>query len=240
MDAFLTETCIHKTNPDNGAQLELGPDAFAASLTTTVGAIVAGTLANTQAQDGSVLELSETTGNPGYDYTFTFTGVTDTAAAVGMYVRYLGEAVHEVLVQAYNGSTWDTIGNLSDELTSSSYQYVTFDLEAAHTISETVKVRFYHNEAGNTNHKLYFDYLFVNFAITCTPLDPASQQPSQDYPVEKMFLLREFYTKHANFTQGSYATFDGVDYPVRAVNYWPAQGGVDDYYQIIVEKPVGS
>lgn len=80
----------------------------------------------------------------------------------------------------------------------------------------------------------------VQAGIACTPLDQASKLPSQAYPLEKMFLLREFFTKYTAFANGDYATFDGTDYPVRSVSFWGEQGGLDDYYHIIVELPYGT
>lgn len=71
--------------------------------------------------------------------------------------------------------------------------------------------------------------------IVCSPPDPVSATPSQDYPIEKLFLLREFFTKYAGFQPGDYATFSEVDYPIRAVHPWAALGGLDDFYRVMIE-----
>jgi hypothetical protein len=80
----------------------------------------------------------------------------------------------------------------------------------------------------------------VQGSIACSPLDPVSSTPGTDYPVEKLFLLREFFTKYTAFANGDYATFGSTDYPVRAVHPWGEQGGLDDFYRIVVEAPYGS
>lgn len=76
----------------------------------------------------------------------------------------------------------------------------------------------------------------VATGIACTPLDPVSATPTQAYPIVKLFLMRETFTKYTAFAPGDYLTFGGVDYPVRAVHPWESQGGMDDFYHIIVEK----
>jgi hypothetical protein len=83
----------------------------------------------------------------------------------------------------------------------------------------------------------------VQADIACTPLDPTSTKPTQDYPIEKLFLLsllRETFTEYANFAGGDFLEIGGVEYPVVAALPWAAQGGLDAYYHIIVEMPYGS
>ena len=80
----------------------------------------------------------------------------------------------------------------------------------------------------------------VASAIACTPLDPASVKPSEDYPVDKMFLLKETFTKYTAFQKGDFIEIDSVEYPILAAHSWGAQGGLDAYYHIIAEEPYGS
>ena len=75
----------------------------------------------------------------------------------------------------------------------------------------------------------------IQTGVVCTPADPMGATPSQEYPIEKLFLMREFYTKYTAFQAGDYATFAGVDYPVRAAHPWAALGGLDTFYRVIVE-----
>lgn len=80
----------------------------------------------------------------------------------------------------------------------------------------------------------------VATAIACTPIDPASKAPSQDYPIEKLFLLKECFTKYTAFATGDYLVSGGVTYAVRAVWPWAAQGGMDTYYHLILEMQLGN
>lgn len=80
----------------------------------------------------------------------------------------------------------------------------------------------------------------VSTTVVTTPLDPASQAPSQSYPTEKFFLLRECFTKYAAFATGDFLVSGGVTYAVLAVHPWAAQGGLDTYYHLILEEKLGS
>lgn len=76
--------------------------------------------------------------------------------------------------------------------------------------------------------------------VVTTPIDPASKVPSQDFPIEKLFLLKECFTKYPDFATGDYLVFAGVTYAVRAVWPWAAQGGMDAYVHLILEMQLGS
>jgi hypothetical protein len=80
----------------------------------------------------------------------------------------------------------------------------------------------------------------VSSTITTTPIDPASKLPTQDFPVEKLFLLKECFTKYAAFATGDFLVSGGVTYAVRAVWPWTEQGGVDTFYHLILEMKLGS
>ena len=80
----------------------------------------------------------------------------------------------------------------------------------------------------------------VQASIACTPLDSASVKPSEDYPIDKMFLLKEVFTKYTAFAKGDFIEVDSVEYPILAVHPWGVQGGLDAYYHIIAEEPYGS
>lgn len=75
----------------------------------------------------------------------------------------------------------------------------------------------------------------IQTGVVCTPADPMGATPSQEYPIEKLFLMREFFTKYTAFLPGDYATFDSVDHAVRSVHPWAALGGLDKFYRVIVE-----
>ena len=80
----------------------------------------------------------------------------------------------------------------------------------------------------------------VATGIACTPIDPASKVPSQDYPIEKLFLLKECFTKYAAFATGDFLVSGGITYAIRAVWPWAAQGGMDAYYHLILEVQLGN
>lgn len=80
----------------------------------------------------------------------------------------------------------------------------------------------------------------VSSSVVTTPLDPASKTPSQDYPLEKLFLLKECFTKYTAFATGDYLVSGGTTYAVRAVWLWAAQGAMDTYYHLILEEQLAS
>lgn len=80
----------------------------------------------------------------------------------------------------------------------------------------------------------------VSSSVVTTPIDPASKVPSQDYPIEKLFLLKECFTKYTAFATGDFLVSGGVTYAVRAAWPWAAQGGMDAYYHLILEQQLGS
>ncbi len=74
--------------------------------------------------------------------------------------------------------------------------------------------------------------------VTCTPFDPATKAPTDDYPISKLSLLKELYTKYPGVAQGDYLLFGGGYYAVQFVSLWDAQGGMDAFYQIFAERNV--
>lgn len=72
--------------------------------------------------------------------------------------------------------------------------------------------------------------------VTTSPLDPTTSTPTQDYPIEKLFLLREFFTKYAAFQEGDFIVINSTSYTIRAVLPWAAQDGLDTFYRCIAEK----
>lgn len=75
----------------------------------------------------------------------------------------------------------------------------------------------------------------ISTAVTHSPLDPVTQLPTQDYPIEKLFLLREFFTKYTAFQAGDFIVVSGTSYTIRAVLPWAAQNGLDAFYRVIAE-----
>jgi len=80
----------------------------------------------------------------------------------------------------------------------------------------------------------------VSTGISCTPTDPLDKTWSQQYPNDKMFLMRQTFTKYIAFVAGDYLVQGGVTYAVRAVHPYAAQGGIDVFYHLILEYQSGS
>jgi hypothetical protein len=74
----------------------------------------------------------------------------------------------------------------------------------------------------------------VATGIAITPLVPASAAPSQDYPIEKLFLLRETYTAYTAFRHGDFLITGGLTYAVQAALKTEASLGV--FYHLILEE----
>ncbi len=235
MDNVLTETCTHKNNPTGSSLVEVTKN-YAASLNSVVGGIDAGALANTQAEDSTYLTLSEVTGTPGFDHRFTFTLGVD-ATSIVMVGRYTGNAGHTVLVQAWDGSGWDTLDTLVEAGADATFTYTP---TSEHTIDGTIIIRWYDTIPGNPNHSVKFDLMYVSGTIACSPIDPLDKTYSQAYPIEKLFLMRQSFTKYTAFVSGDHLVADSTTYAIKAVHPWLAQGSLDLYYHLILEQQSGS
>lgn len=78
----------------------------------------------------------------------------------------------------------------------------------------------------------------VSSSVTCSPAWPTTRVPTQDYPLEKLFMMYEVYTKYTAFAAGDVLELGSVTYIVRAVQKWEeiVAGGLDDFYLLVVEK----
>jgi len=79
----------------------------------------------------------------------------------------------------------------------------------------------------------------VASGIAISPLWPLSTMPVQDYPIEKLALLRELFTKYTAFQPGDYLTVGATTYAVKSVLPWESAGSLDTYYQLVVELQLG-
>jgi len=80
----------------------------------------------------------------------------------------------------------------------------------------------------------------VASGIACTPIDALARDWAQDYPTEKLYLMRQTFTKYTAFAAGEYLVADSVTYAVTAVHGYDAQGGMDAYYHLTLELQSGS
>jgi len=79
----------------------------------------------------------------------------------------------------------------------------------------------------------------VATGIACTPIDPLDRTAHQDYPQEKLFLMKQVFTKYTAFSNGDYLVVGSTTYAVKAVHKYAAQGGMDAYYYLILEQQIG-
>jgi hypothetical protein len=80
----------------------------------------------------------------------------------------------------------------------------------------------------------------VSTTVTTTPIDPASEAAQQAYPTEKLFLLKECFTKYTAFRTGDQLVSDGITYAVRFAGPWAAQGSLDAYTHLVLEQVLNS
>ena len=76
--------------------------------------------------------------------------------------------------------------------------------------------------------------------IYCAPIDRLSQDFQQSYPIDKLFLMRQTYTKYTAFQAGDFLVYDGVTYAVKVVHPYVAQGSFDAFSMLILEEQSGS
>lgn len=139
--------------------------ADAYTLTPGAGTLDSGLLSDTFTQDGNDLVFNEDGGAaPVLEVDFDFT-VIGTAKEFRVYGYYDGNLAHTVNVQAWDGVGYDIIGTLPDAVADTLY---TFTLAAEHTIAGAVNVQIDHTGAGNMNHDLILDHVYVVDSIDAT------------------------------------------------------------------------
>jgi hypothetical protein len=80
----------------------------------------------------------------------------------------------------------------------------------------------------------------VATGIACTPIDALSQTAAVAYPFEKVFMMRQAFTKYTAFQPGDYLVSGSTTYAIKAVHFYAAQGSMDAYYHLILEQQLGS
>lgn len=77
--------------------------------------------------------------------------------------------------------------------------------------------------------------------IYCSAIDQFSRNVwAQEYPTEKLHLMRQTHTKYTAFAAGDYLVHDGLTYAIRAIHPYDAQGGLDAFYSLVLEEQSGS
>lgn len=78
----------------------------------------------------------------------------------------------------------------------------------------------------------------VATGIAIVPINSTDRAPSQDYPIEKLFLLRETKTAYTAFQTGDFLVSGGVTYAVKAVV--KGDNALGEFYSLILEETLGS
>lgn len=77
----------------------------------------------------------------------------------------------------------------------------------------------------------------VTTGVPCSPADPFNVSNTfQDYPLEKLFTLRQVFTSYSGVLAGDYIEIGSKQYAVKIVNEYLAQGKMSAYYQLMVEQ----
>lgn len=122
------------------------------------GVLAAGTVADVAAYGGTLVDVEEETGAPGFDVEFTFTGISG-ARGFLYSVYYVGSSSHVVELQVYNYTTtnWDIVKRIANR---TSMEVGSLRVSPiGHVSSGEAKLRFYHISNGVGTHNLYIDYI---------------------------------------------------------------------------------
>jgi hypothetical protein len=135
---------------------------LANSYNLVVGGFTNLTLTDSYTVNGISMQIDEVSGVPGFDFRFTFIGVTSFDRVRG-HVWYDANflTAHSVAVQIWNYVQGQWVALTSIQRTN---DFIAFDVaKANHPIDPanggTVIIRFYHAASGNTSHDFYVDYL---------------------------------------------------------------------------------
>lgn len=80
----------------------------------------------------------------------------------------------------------------------------------------------------------------VQADVACTPVDPLGREYVQEYPLEKLYLMMQVFTKYTAVEPGDRIVSGGVTYVAKASLPWGAQGGLDVFHHVILERVSGS
>jgi len=135
-----------------------GVQRVAGGVTILFGSVASGTLADTYNADGTEYVIAEATGAPGFGLNIGFENLVATGQELRILGYYDGGSGHTVIVNAFNGVDFDTLGTLPDATAPTLY---TFTLDPSHTISGEVLINIAHTSAGSINHRLHIDHMYI-------------------------------------------------------------------------------
>jgi len=139
------------------------------SLDVDVGSIGAGSLDDVHEDDGVRLDITETTGAPGFDTVWYFYNVPDDQLQLTFNGYYDGNAGHYVKLYQWNFtlSQWDAVtgnsGDFSDETSDQDYEFSLLSPNSDYISSGELRLRIIHSSPGNINHTFYVDLLRLDY-----------------------------------------------------------------------------
>jgi len=134
-----------------------------------IGVLDAGNLASVQVLDGSLYNVSEVVGVPGYDIRFNFTGLTGAYTNVNItyYLWYNGGAGHTVVSQSWNytSGAWVNCGTITEGAGLGWFNFTHIG-GGSDLIQDGIKMnRIYHTSSGSPVHDIYIDYIGLELDI---------------------------------------------------------------------------
>lgn len=145
-------------------QDSVGYDLPPTSVAYTTGSTASGALENLLITNGASLVIAEVTGVPGIDATFTWSGLEEALDSFQVAGYYNGNHANGVQFYVWNYSgtpAWDSLGITFPINGTSDVVYTNLNLTANHFSSGEMKIRVYHPDAGNTNHRVYLNKLVL-------------------------------------------------------------------------------
>jgi len=158
----------------------------ATSINVTVGTHDSGFLNSTYFKgDSNIYNVTETTGSPAWNIEYNFTGLPtdeDSMICLGIthWLYYDGNEQHDISIEAYNytSSSWTEIEILQDMDEFGWKNYTVQRIPNDLIENGNARARIIHNDLGNINHHIYFDYIKIH---VFTLLE--AEVPPDDYSI---------------------------------------------------------
>jgi len=145
----------------------------ATSISVIVGTYEGGFLNSTYFKgDSNIYNVTETTGSPAWNIEYNFTGLpidegSMICLCIDHWLYYDGNVQHDIWFEVYNytSSSWVEIGILQD-MTEFGWNNYTVQCIPTDLIDNgNVRARIIHDDLGNINHHIYFDYIVLKVFI---------------------------------------------------------------------------
>jgi hypothetical protein len=149
------------------------------------GQSISGTVSDLAAVDGHYVTIYESSGLPGFDFYFNFTGVpSSNSFNFAMYEYYHGAVGHQIRIQFYNfiSNTWILYGMYSDE-TAFTWHNVTITNTDGLIQNGVVRGRLNHPSPGNHLHFDEIDYIALGVTNVAVNTDFSIPASNGNFPV---------------------------------------------------------